>query len=98
MPDPSGKLTEEEKRKISDWFRERWKLPATCPICGTMNWTIGEHLVQPLTFSGGGISVGGITYPQVMLISTDCGYTRLFNAVMLGLLPQAPPTEQKRAG
>lgn len=97
MPDTTGKLTPEDQKKVSDWLREKWKTPANCPICGSTNWTIGDHLIQPLTFFGGGVSIGGITYPQVMVISNDCGYTRLFNAVMLGLLPQAPPTGEKKA-
>jgi predicted nucleic-acid-binding Zn-ribbon protein len=89
MPDASGLLTEDDKKKIVDWLRNTsWGLDAKCPICGDTNWAIGEYLVQPVTLgAGGGLQLGGTGYPQIQIISTRCGYTIFLNAVIVGILP-----------
>lgn len=90
MPDVTGKLDATDVSKVIAWLdRHGWKTTgAGCPICADRNWTIAEHLVQPLLTGGAGsIQMGGIGYPQVMMISSKCGYTMYLNAVMIGLIP-----------
>lgn len=91
MAGSDGRLTKEEKDKIKTWLENKTKNPA-CPVCNDPNWVIGDHLVQPMNGASGGLVIGGVTYPQVMIISTNCGYTRYFNAVVMGIArPGSPP-------
>lgn len=100
MADQEGKLTEAEKEKALAWVREHQKRSADCPICGSPQWMLGEHLVMPLTLAGKprGIQLGGIGYPFIMLAS-PCGYTRFFNAAMIGIGQEQdqPPTPAPKA-
>jgi hypothetical protein len=88
MPDRSGKLTELEKQTIRHWLESHWKQPMPCPFCGDPSWVIADHLVQPITLGENqDLMMGvGVGYPQVMIISPQCGYTVLLNAVMLGIV------------
>lgn len=98
MPDKDGKLTLEDRQKINSYLQ---KYPvarfSACPICGSTEWMIAEYMVQPVTIGpGGGVMLGGIGYPQIMLISNPCGYTRFMNAVLIGIVvqqtvPETPP-------
>jgi hypothetical protein len=97
MPDASGKLTAEEKSKVQGWLgRHGWpnNLRGLCPICGKGGWVIAEHLVQPMSLGGNrALNIGGIGYPQVMVISESCGYTMYFNAVLIGLEKPNEPAQ-----
>ncbi len=91
MPDKDGLLTNEERKKVSDWLAKYPASPSqACPICANAEWMLAERIVQPVNLGPGmGMQLGGAAgYPQVMLIS-PCGYTRYVNAVLIGLLPGA---------
>jgi hypothetical protein len=90
MADPDGKLSEDEKQLFAKWLVSQGIPPPVCPLCGSREWAIADHLVQPLTLGGAqrSIQLSGIGYPQVMLISAKCGHTLFVNAVVAGLLPQ----------
>jgi hypothetical protein len=89
MPDKDGKLTLDEKNLVVQKLLATWTAQ-NCPICGSPNWTVADHLVQPFTLGpNAGPMLGGVGYPQVMLISVGCGHTLFFNAVMMGILPAA---------
>lgn len=83
--DTEGKLSKDEKERIKAWVEAKSKT-AECPVCGNTNWIIGDHIVQPVTNGSGRVLLGGAAYPQVMLVSTECGYTRYFNAILMGLV------------
>lgn len=86
LPDKDGKLSKEEAATVQDWIIERWKGPSTCLVCESNQWTMGEHMVAPIKMTdGGGIVVGGSSYPQVMLVCSNCGYTLYFNAPLIGI-------------
>jgi hypothetical protein len=85
MPDNSGALTPEEKQKVNAWFQQNWHL-TSCPISGHQNWVLGDHIVQPVTHAGG-VVIGGVSYPQIMVICGGCGYTVYMNAVIAGVVP-----------
>jgi hypothetical protein len=88
MPQANGQLTDDEKKIILGWLKERWKQPDKCPICGDDQWSVADHMVYPLNYAGGSLIMGGPNYPQVMLISNKCGYTIYFNAALMGLLSE----------
>lgn len=89
MPNPDGTLTAQEKQKINAWLTQFDRPAAICPICGGQQWTIGDHIVQPVTLEGGrnmNLFGAGLAYPVVMVVSVPCGYTMYINAVMAGLV------------
>ena len=102
MPDQYGKLTTAEKLKASDYIASRWQLPITCPICKKTDWFIADHMVAPpITSPDAGMMVGGMSYPHILMISKQCGYTMFINAVMAGLLPpsgEQPPGREPGRG
>ena len=79
-------LTRQQKDLVSDWLNPRW-LTKKCPVCSHNNWVIADHLVHGLTYSGGGVTIGGPLYPLVLLICQNCAHTLVFNAVVMGLVP-----------
>ena len=87
MPDNPGLLTDDQKRRIVEWLKQRGA-PKHCAACGQNNWNLGAHLVVPSTWMGGGISLGGPSYPLAMLICRNCSHTVLFNAVIMGIVEQ----------
>ena len=96
MPDQAGLLSEAEKKDITQKLQRLWMGSQICPICGSNNWTIADHVVAPLSLGGGGgLTVGGPSYPLILLISQPCGYTIAFNALVLGVIPPNPTPSKK---
>ena len=95
MPEKDGKLLPEERNKAAEWFRTHWTQNYPCPVSGDNKWAIAEHLIMPITSAGaGGLLLGGVGYPQIMIICGGCGFTLYFNAVMIGIVvPAEPPKE-----
>ena len=93
MPDESGKLTEADKTHIQEWLvKVNFPAQSGCPVCGDKSWTIADHIVQPMTMgANNAVQLGGVGYPQIMLISSKCGYTMFINAVLIGMLKPEPP-------
>lgn len=91
MAETSVELSNEQKKLAQDWINKKWTASKTCPICATNGWVISDHVVQPVTHSPVGRMqlTTGPAYPAVLLICKTCGYTRAFNAVMMGLFPNA---------
>jgi hypothetical protein len=100
MPGATGKLTPEDIQKVNAWLMRHHPGGNTvCPVCGSQNWWIGEHLVQPITVGADmSLQLGGIGYPQITVISNPCGYTMFLNAVIVGVLVPEQTEEQKKAG
>lgn len=94
MADDQGKLSDDDRKKVVQWITRFRPGVMNCPICGSPNWTVGGHLVQPVTLgSGNSLMLGGVSYPQAMLISDPCGHTLFLNAVVMGLV--SPGAEKK---
>jgi hypothetical protein len=88
VAETAGKLNQEQKDRVIDWFNKKWTARSKdCPICTTNGWELSEYVVQPVTQSPvGQMNLGGApAYPAVLLICKTCGYTMAFNAVMIGL-------------
>jgi hypothetical protein len=89
-------FNEEKQKQAVNWLNSKW--PATqrlCEVCGISSWTIAEDLVMPMPFVGGGLVVGGISYPQVMVICNNCGNTKYFNTVIMGVEKKGGNDESK---
>jgi hypothetical protein len=90
MPDHVGVLSGTEQQKIGDWLRDKNPRLA-CPLCHSMNWSIGPHSVSPSVVNGSGVGVGAYLYPQAMIIS-ECGYTIYINLFAIGVFPRGEPS------
>lgn len=88
MAEETAALTGEQKKAIADKLNQLWQGAKQCPVCGQAQWTVGDHLVTPTTLGpNNSVMLGGLSYPQVMVISNACGYTMFFNAIVLGVVP-----------
>lgn len=77
-------LDQEQAREKLRALWPFWEPGHPCPCCGRETWTFAPELVQVTYY--GELNVGEIpVYPCVMVICRTCGYTRLFNAKVLGL-------------
>jgi hypothetical protein len=89
MPDESGALTPNDKKKIQKWMHGRISHPE-CPFCGSRKWTLGDYLVSPSAIGPTGQPQAAISYPLAMLIS-ECGHVALFSVA--SLLRQGKPQD-----
>lgn len=88
--DTKEKYFSKEKQELAQkWLNDKWK-NRTCECCGRNTWTLAEDLVMPMTFTGGGLVLGGPTYPQIMVICTNCGNSKTFNAILAKVIPENP--------
>ena len=94
MPDHDGKLTDEEREKAVAWLNEKTK-NYECPVCGTNNWAIGQHIIQEDIYRGGNVIVGGSVYPTVFVVCTNCAYVRHFMAIQMGVIDPKRPKEER---
>ena len=94
MPDKDLKLTQEEKKEIAGWISKRAP-DLKCSVCGQKHFVLADHVIAGFIHSGGGLALGGATYPQVMVICTNCGHTIQFNAVVIGALKPSTAEDSK---
>jgi len=85
---PKRFFDEEKKKKALEELSKKWTGKKECEICGTNNWSVPDDIVMPMAFTGGGLTIGGPTYPQLQIICSNCGNTKIFNAVILGIAPK----------
>lgn len=99
MPDEKGELSPQELQQAVDWFKARQTEDIICPVCKNKNWTIAKHVVAHVSISGNGaMLLGGEAYPQILVTSTECGYTFSMNAVVMGIYPARRPPDATDGG
>lgn len=82
-------FSKEKQEKALKWLEEKWKKDRrACEVCGNDQWTLIEDLVMPLPFVGGDITLGGNSYPHILITCINCGNSKLFNAVALKIVGQ----------
>lgn len=95
MPDSEGKLTPSEKSLLATWLNTRAAGPganSACPVCGTNNWVLGDHLLNAMVFHpGGAMVIGGPTYPMAFIACSNCQHVRTFMALPIGIAGSATP-------
>lgn len=84
-------LTDDERLRAARWINGKAKAKNdSCLVCG------GRSLIAPsLINMPGGVAADGFSpwsYPCVATICVECGFTRYFNAFVMGLL--APPSDR----
>ncbi len=64
------------------------QLTNQCPICTQNTIVVNERMWSPVEYKpgDGGIVLGGPRYPYAVLLCTNCGYSREFSLIILGML------------
>jgi len=79
-------ISPEHRERIVQVLNEKIPGGGKCTICSAGDFLLSSHFSTTVVASpGGGLNIGGTLYPAVALICGNCGYTRLHNAVILGL-------------
>lgn len=78
------------KERFVSFINEKVPNSGICKECGQKAIVVSDDLVTTPVFQNGGIMLGGPTYPQVMLVCTNCGFTRFFNAMVSKVTDGAP--------
>lgn len=74
----------EQLEKALTWLNSKWPIK-TCDVCRTNLWELSNFMVAAPRFEGG-IVIGGPVAPQLMVMCKNCGNTKFFNAVIMGLV------------
>lgn len=65
-----------------------------CKECLKQDISVSSQAVTSIRLNNGGLDFGGTVYPQAMLVCRNCGHTRYFNLIALGLpLPKSEPDD-----
>ena len=85
-------LNESQKKQFLHWLKAKRKDSEICPVCHQKNWGLSDSVSELRNFAGGKLAVGGTIIPLLCAVCTNCGYTRLFNAITIGIV-EPPRTE-----
>lgn len=84
-------LSADQRKQVIEWLNTQVG-SLRCPVCATEDsWVIGE--VSARLQRGMNTPQG---YPVVVVVCSNCAYTLLFNALLIGLdQPDAKPESQE---
>lgn len=79
-----------DRSKVEEWLNEKWHGSKNCVICGHNDWSAGETASRlgPYYHVDGTVLGGGPVYPLLVVTCVNCGYTMLFNGIVMGLVPR----------
>ncbi len=83
-------LTPEQQESVKKWLEEKLGM-RSCPSCGQLQgFTVGAIIAAPIVkVTGEGMTVDSEnSVPFVPLACRNCGDTRLFSAIVMGLIPE----------
>lgn len=76
----------EQQEKAVNWINSKWPVK-TCEVCLQRQWELHDFMVSTPRFEGG-IIIGGQIAPHIMIMCKNCGNTKFFNAVLMGLIKE----------
>jgi hypothetical protein len=79
------KLTPQHQEHARAKLEKLWRCKA-CDFCGGSSLTIAADVVELRAFHGGALVDCGSVTPAVAALCATCGATKLFNAIVLGLI------------
>lgn len=83
----NNKPSSELQQKAIKFLETKWQEnKRKCEVCGHEHWVIQHHLVTPIILENNSLQLGGISYPQIMAICSNCTNTKYFNATLMGLM------------
>ena len=87
-------LTEEDKKKISDWINEKCG-QMRCTCCGYGQWELLGSATLPIGFD---VHTTRFYYhqgiPQITIACVNCGHMLFFNPAIMGFKPDAPEEKE----
>ena len=85
-------LSDEQKKVIGEKVAPNLK---KCPVCEKNDWGINDIFLSLSEYPEGPVSVGKapLVFPVIAATCIECGYTRLFSAIQLGLLSKDEPKD-----
>lgn len=82
-------VNSEQLESVKKWIEER-SPSLSCPGCGGKDWAIQNELAFALLIDAQDGQINQRKgYPMVAVTCKNCGYTALFNAIQMGIMPQA---------
>jgi hypothetical protein len=85
MPGKHGRLSPEETAKAQKWLNAH--APNPCHGCGKTAWALAEHMINLVIYTPGAFTIGGPTYPALLMVCQACGLFRMHSAVLAGVIP-----------
>lgn len=78
-------LSVENEKKVATWIDTKCS-KMICEGCGTRRWSTTKDVVVPIPLKDNSLLLGGgNSYPQVQVVCMNCGNTKYFNTVVMGL-------------
>jgi predicted nucleic-acid-binding Zn-ribbon protein len=82
-------LNSEQLDCVKEWIEERSPV-LSCSGCGGRDWSIQNELAFALLINAEDGQINHRKgYPMVAVTCKNCGYTAFFNAIQMGIMPQA---------
>lgn len=83
------RLSDEQQTWLLKRLDEIWR-QKTCPACKHNEWSVSDTVYEVREFHGGMTVIGpGSVVPVIVVTCEYCGYTRFFNAIILGIVEPA---------
>jgi len=90
------KLTKEQGLEIINKLNEYWQ-NRPCEVCGNNKWELDNILFETREFHGPTTILGsGALKPFVTAMCANCGNTKFFNAIKLGVLDSTKPNQESK--
>ena len=83
--EPMLQLPDDWKERAISILNDKIQNAGVCPRCNQNGVSISDDVVSPVRLESNAFQLGGLVYPQVMLICHTCGHTSYFNLVTLGV-------------
>ncbi len=82
-------LNSEQLDCVKEWIEERSPV-LSCSGCSGRDWSIQNELAFALLIDADDGQISQRKgYPMVAVTCKNCGYTVFFNAILMGIMPQA---------
>lgn len=86
----------EKQEKALKWLNEKWENDKrACECCGNKEWQLAKDLVMPPRFEGDNLVIWGNCYPHLLITCLNCGNSKLFSAVLSGVVVKKPKDKEK---
>ena len=91
-------LTPEQRQLIGNALFEKVGLATLiCPASGDTNWEVEDQLAQLVaTDNPNETRLGGVNFPEAVVICLTCGYIMMFNVFPLAARPRNSTGEVSR--
>jgi len=87
----------EMQKKAIEWIDQKCTADFKCECCQASQWTLNTEIVVPPVYRKG-MMIGGAVTPSFLLVCTNCGNSKFFNAVVSRILPAEAKQAEKKEG